>query len=77
MEKCIVCKAVSTSYNKQQLPVCSKHKDYEAIELKCPMCKSYLDVRKGKYGTFFSCIECGVLSVHKLKSFSDLFFVKK
>lgn len=77
MEKCIVCGATCTTYNSQQLPVCKEHANYEILDLRCPYCKSYLDVRKGKYGSFFTCISCGTITVHKLKSFGNVFFGKK
>ncbi len=77
MEKCIICGGMSTVYNSQQLPVCKKHADFEALELRCPVCKSHLDIRKGKFGSFFTCISCGPISVHKLKRFGNLYFIKK
>ena len=76
MEKCIVCDKHATKYNSQQLPVCKIHQDHEALNLNCPICKEYLDVRKGKYGTFFTCMKCGIVNRTKLKTFGNLFFVK-
>ncbi|MBW2964587.1 hypothetical protein KY363_03945 [Candidatus Woesearchaeota archaeon] len=77
MERCIVCNEMSTGYNTQGLPMCKKHMPFEAIELRCPVCRDHLDVRKSKYGAFFTCISCGAISVHKLKRFGNLYFEKK
>ena len=77
MEKCIVCGEPARIYNSQQLPVCRPHEKHEAMELRCPQCKGFLDVKKGKWGSFFTCMSCGVLSIKKLKSMTDLFFMKR
>lgn len=76
MEKCIICNGMCTEYTSQGLPVCKKHKGYSAMSLKCPVCQGSLDVRKGKWGVFFTCISCGVFSIAKLKRFSGLYFEK-
>ncbi|MFC1753203.1 hypothetical protein ACFL96_07385 [Thermoproteota archaeon] len=77
MEKCIVCDRPATKYNSQSLPVCKVHENHEALNLNCPLCKGYLDVMKGKYGSFFICDKCGTISRSKLKQFANVFFVKK
>jgi predicted RNA-binding Zn-ribbon protein involved in translation (DUF1610 family) len=77
MEKCIVCDRPATKYNSQQLPVCKPHETHEALNLDCPLCKKALDVRKGKYGTFFICPNCGIVNRTKLKQFGNVFFAKK
>jgi len=77
MEKCIVCGAMAIAYNSQNLPMCKHHKTHEMINMKCPACGKWLDVSKSKYGTFFLCIDCGPISVSKLKSFGSPIFIKK
>ena len=77
MEKCIVCSKDATTYNSQALPVCKAHASHEMIDMKCPFCKSYVDAKKGKYGTFFLCTECGPVSRSKMIQFGKMYFMKK
>ena len=63
MEKCPLCGDNALHKNKQGIPVCKDHTDFE-IELKCA-CGDYLDPKEGKWGTFFVCMHCGAISWHK------------
>lgn len=60
---CLFCGQRSTSENPQGLPVCRHHKNDE-INLKC-VCGEWLDVKKGKYGAFFVCMNCGPVNYRK------------
>ena len=67
---CPFCGEQATVKNGQGLPTCTRHQGKE-INLKCA-CGDYLDVKEGKYGTFFTCMACGPVSWHKAWEFNDL-----
>ncbi len=62
--KCPFCGNQSTATNNQKIPVCVKHKDTAIGVMKC-MCGSYLDMKIGKWGPFFICINCGSINMKK------------
>ncbi len=66
MSKCIFCDEESITKNEQGFSVCKNHKD-KYVEIKCPICKSWMDTQSGKFGTFAKCY-CGYnLSQNKIK----------
>jgi heterodisulfide reductase subunit B len=68
---------MALKYNSQQLPVCKKHEPYELMVMTCPFCKAPLEAMQGKFGSFFNCIRCGNISIHKMKQMGNMFFQKK
>ena len=62
--KCAICGKLATAKNKQGLEVCRLHKEDELDSIKCT-CGSWLDIRQGKYGSYFNCINCGNISFRK------------
>ena len=58
IDACPFCKKQSTTVNSQGLPVCQKHKDAQLPDMKC-VCGDYLDIRRGKFGPYFYCMNCG------------------
>ncbi len=64
VEKCPFCRQQATAVNAQGIPVCPSHKGAELGEMKC-VCGEYLDIKKGKFGIFFSCLNCGSMSPGK------------
>ena len=64
IEKCPFCGRQALIKNKQDVPVCQDHKNYSLDELKC-MCGKSLEMRSGKWGIFFSCLNCGNLNLRK------------
>jgi len=64
VENCPFCGKISVTKNKQGVPVCIKHKDYELSNLKCA-CGEWLDVAEGKYGPYFRCMNCGNINFKK------------
>ncbi len=60
---CPFCNKQATTENKQGVPTCQQHKN-NSLDLKCA-CGSWLEIRKGKYGPFCTCIECGIISLNK------------
>lgn len=64
IDKCPFCGKQATTRNKQKIPVCPAHKDHELQGLKCS-CGSWLDVKVGRYGPYFVCINCGNINFKK------------
>lgn len=64
IDKCPFCGRQAFAKNVQDVPVCNDHKNYSLDELKC-MCGKPLEMRSGKYGIFFSCLNCGNLNLRK------------
>jgi hypothetical protein len=79
VSRCPFCGGAAIVRNSQKVPVCTRHKDEILDGLKCA-CGSYLDIREGKFGPFFVCASCGIVSFKKgldmngypLKSVEDL-----
>jgi len=53
------------------VPVCIKHKESELQNLKCA-CGSYLDMKHGKWGPFFICMNCGPINMRKALEVNQL-----
>jgi hypothetical protein len=64
IEECIFCKKTATTENSQGMPVCKEHKNKQVVDKKC-VCGEYLDIKKGKFGSFYLCINCGPMSIAK------------
>jgi len=71
VERCPFCRKQATGQNKEGVPVCHEHKNSTLPELKC-FCGSYLEMRKGKFGVFFSCIKCGNINKSKAFEINDI-----
>jgi hypothetical protein len=69
VDSCPFCNKRAITENSQGLPVCKEHKQNN-LELKC-FCGSWLDIRKGKWGPFCTCIKCGVLSFNKAMAINE------
>ena len=64
IENCPFCGKQGVVKNKQGVPVCLKHKDSFLDGLKC-VCGEYLDVKAGKWGPYFVCMNCGNINFKK------------
>ena len=64
VESCPFCGKIATVKNNQDIPVCAKHKNTPLPDLKCS-CNSYLDLRNGKFGAYFHCLNCGNINMKK------------
>ncbi|MFH1399041.1 MAG: hypothetical protein ABIG95_02935 [Candidatus Woesearchaeota archaeon] len=64
VDKCPFCGQQATTLNSQKLPVCTSHKNTQLNDLKCA-CGSYLEIKHGKFGVFFVCINCGNINLTK------------
>ena len=61
---CPFCGDTATTTNFQKIPVCLAHKHEELNDLKCA-CGDWLDIKFGKFGPFFVCMNCGPISFSK------------
>ena len=64
VENCPFCGKRGIIKNGQGVPVCQTHKNSEILDLKC-VCGEYLDLKQGKYGPYFSCMNCGNINFNK------------
>jgi len=62
-QNCPFCGKAAVTSNKQGIPVCIKHKG-DNLDLKC-VCGEYLDVKNGKFGPYFHCMNCGNINFNK------------
>jgi hypothetical protein len=62
---CPFCGGASYAKNGQGVAVCMKHKDLNLPDLKC-VCGGWLDIREGKFGTFYTCMKCGAINQQKM-----------
>ena len=76
METCPFCGKQASQQNEQGVAVCVQHRNTELPDIKC-LCGSYLDMRNGKYGAFFSCMKCGNINMKKALEINDLHELKK
>ena len=70
IEKCPFCNRQALVKNKQDVPVCIYHKNTSLDEMKC-FCGKPLEMRSGKWGIFFSCLNCGNLNLRKALEIND------
>ncbi len=61
---CPFCGSIATTKNQQGIPTCRLHNKEELNDLKCS-CGEWLDLKIGKYGPFFTCLNCGIISYDK------------
>ena len=64
-DPCPFCHKVATTKNHQQIPVCNNHKS-KILQNPACLCGDYLDLKEGKYGIYFSCMNCGNKSLKKV-----------
>ena len=74
-EVCPFCQGTATTFNEQKIPVCHKHKTSLLGEMKCA-CGEYLDIQSGKFGAFFSCMNCGPQNLQKIFAINKIEDVK-
>jgi hypothetical protein len=64
VDACPFCQKQAVTKNKQGLNVCIAHKDSALPDVKC-VCGSYLELKTGKFGPYFNCINCGNINLNK------------
>ena len=62
---CPFCNKNVTTKNSQKVPVCPDHKRSFLKDLTC-FCGDYIDLRDGKWGIYFNCMNCGNLNLKKV-----------
>ncbi len=70
VDKCPFCGQQATAYNAQKVPTCLKHKDSGLGEMKCS-CGSWLEMKSGKFGIFFTCLKCGNMNLKKVLEINE------
>lgn len=70
-EVCPFCLKQATTTNSQKIPVCKEHKDAIMNDMKCA-CGEWLDIKQGKWGYFFLCMNCGPLNKDKVFMFNEI-----
>src|SRR3989338_2481836 len=76
IKTCPWCQGVALTENSQKVPVCLKHKDNYFENVKCS-CGKFVDLMNGKFGSFFICINCGIISMKKALEVNQLGAVTK
>ena len=71
ISKCPFRTKTATSKNKQGLEVCLDHKGSSLDSIRCT-CGSWLDIRSGKFGSYFNCINCGNFSFRKAMEIREI-----
>ena len=75
-DSCPFCGKVATQKNAQGLSVCRFHTKESLPERKCH-CGKWLELRSGKFGPYFNCINCGNMNYDKGMERSTSEVVKK
>ena len=76
IDKCPFCGKQAITKNSQGVSVCLTHKHAIMNDLKCA-CGEYLDIREGKYGYFFICMNCGPQSHTKVYALNEIKDISK
>jgi len=64
VENCIFCGKIGVLKNKEGMTACMSHKESRLPEMKCA-CGKWLELRSGKFGSYFRCFDCGNISMKK------------
>lgn len=76
IENCPFCQKPGVVKNSQGISVCVKHQKEILKDLKC-VCGQKVEIRHGKYGVFFNCINCGNLNLRKILEINPIKKEKK
>jgi hypothetical protein len=68
---CPFCDKQATAKNEQGIEVCSKHVERSVEDIKCT-CGSWLEVKAGKFGRYFNCINCGNINYEKAMQIKEI-----
>ncbi|MBU1112112.1 MAG: hypothetical protein KJ896_05005, partial [Nanoarchaeota archaeon] len=64
VSRCSFCGKVATCKNEQGAEVCPAHKKNVVEEIRCK-CGSWLELKDGKFGPYFNCLNCGNINFQK------------
>jgi hypothetical protein len=70
IESCPFCSHQSSVKNSQGVPVCSRHGKLLLENLKCS-CGKILEIKRGKFGPFFVCENCGIVKFSRGLEMND------
>ncbi|MBI2546665.1 hypothetical protein HYV81_05800 [Candidatus Woesearchaeota archaeon] len=70
-ETCIFCGKAATLVNAQGISVCPNDSSAQLDTMRC-VCGDALEIKDGKYGTFFLCLNCGPQSMAKVLSINTV-----
>ena len=62
---------MATQKNEQGLDVCHQHVKQSMEEFKCT-CGSWLELRAGKFGPYFNCMNCGNMNYAKAMEIKEV-----
>ena len=65
LDPCPFCDNSATKRNNQGVPVCHKHSLTELPETITCKCGRYLELKTGKFGNYYSCIQCGNINIKR------------
>lgn len=68
---CAFCNKVATQKNETGLLVCRNHLSQKMEEIKCT-CGSWLEQKSGKFGPYFTCVNCGNVNFSKAMEMKEL-----
>ncbi len=69
--ECFFCGTHATIRNKEGIPCCRTCKD-KTQQFNCSTCNDELEIKSGKFGTYFYCWKCGRnVSMYELKKFKQ------
>ena len=71
VDKCLFCKQQATTISEQKVPVCRAHTRSVLGVMRC-VCNKFLESRSSKWGLFFTCTDCGSLSLRKVLEFNKV-----
>jgi hypothetical protein len=69
-DSCAFCGDSARVENSQGFLTCNGCKEKVMGDIKC-MCGNYLEVKKSKWGAFFTCTSCGAISLKKAMELKD------
>jgi len=64
IDLCPFCGKQAVTKSIEDLPVCINHKKEKMPMMRCS-CGEWLDLRSGKWGPYFTCLNCGNISFSK------------
>jgi hypothetical protein len=67
---CFFCEKPTTTESEEGMPACSDHSKEKLPDKRCA-CGSSLDIKKSKFGAFFVCMNCGPVSLSKMKRMGE------
>jgi hypothetical protein len=67
VKRCAFCGKIATCKNKQGVDTCSLHQRENLGDIKC-VCGEYLELKEGKFGAYYHCINCGNMNMSKALS---------